>query len=202
MTVFTRVPAALAASVLALALASCATPYASPVEVTRFTAQSPATLGSGTISVRPAPGAPGGTLEFAAWEQAVAAQLQRLGYRLVQSGPASQVAEVRVMREERAAEGRRGPISVGVGGSTGSYGSGLGLGLGFDLSGGPKPVIDTELGVIIRDNATGQPLWEGRATFGATTDSKLAQRQAAADRLAAALFDGFPGRSGETIEVR
>lgn len=184
----------------AFALAGCATPYASPVEVTRFTAEAPARLGSGTIAVRAAPGSPGGTLEFAAWEEAVASQLARLGYTV--QAQAAQVAEVRVLRAERSSEQPRGPVSVGVGGSTGSYGSGLGLGLGFDLSGPPKPVIDTELGVIIRDSATGAPLWEGRAGFGATTDHKLADRQAAAARLAGALFAGFPGQSGETIEVR
>lgn len=194
-----RLALALAAPVLALS--ACATPYASPVEVTRFTAPDRAELGRGAITVRPAPGMQGGTLEFAAWEQAVAAELARLGYSVGQSA-APQVAEVRVEREERRADGRRGPVSVGVGGSTGSYGSGLGLGLGFDLSGRNRPLVDTQLGVVIRDSATGQSLWEGRAAFSATTDSELARREAAATRLASALFSGFPGRSGETIEVK
>lgn len=187
---------------LSLSVAGCATPYASPVEVTRFIGNAPARLGSGTISVRPAPGAPGDTLEFAPYQQAVAAQLETLGYRVISDGVAAQVAEVRVGRELRTAAGRRGPVSVGVGGSTGSYGSGVGLGVGLDLTGAPKPVTDTLLGVIIRDNGTGQALWEGRASFGASSDSPYAQRQAAATRLATALFNGFPGQSGQTIEVK
>jgi hypothetical protein len=191
-----------AAAIALLALSACATPYASPVEVTRFIGDSSQRLGSGTISVRAAPGAPGGTLEFAAYEQAVAAELTRLGYRVITEGVAAQVAEVRVGREQLATEGRRGPVSVGVGGSTGSYGGGLGVGLGLDLSGPKKPVIDTQMGVIIRDNGNGRALWEGRAAFGASTDSEFAERQAAASRLANALFTGFPGESGQTIEVK
>lgn len=198
----TFLPAAFAASLLA----GCATPYASPVEVTRFSApaapQAATRVGSGTIAVRAAPGAPGGTLEFSVYEQAVAEQLARVGYQVQPGGPAAQVAEVRVGRVQLAPGERRGPVSVGVGGSTGSYGSGVGLGVGLDLSPPPKPVIQTELGVIIRDNATGQALWEGRAEFGASTDSPLADRQAAAARLAGALFGGFPGASGQTITVK
>lgn len=191
-----------AALALPLCLAACATPWASPVEVTRFTGSAATQLGSSTIAVRAAPDAPGGTLEFAAYEQAVAAQLTGLGYTVLADGVAAQVAEVRVMREQRAPDSRRSPVSVGVGGSTGSYGSGVGLGVGLDLSGPKKPIIGTHLAVTIRDNGTGQTLWEGRAAFDATTDSSYAERQAAAARLAAALFGGFPGESGETIEVK
>lgn len=189
-------------AVAAALLAGCATPYASPVEVTRFSAPAAARLGSGTIAVRAAPGEAGGTLEFSAYEQAVATELTRLGYTLAQSGPAAQAAEVRVGRVQLAPDGQRSPVNVGIGGSTGSYGSGVGLGIGLDLTPPPKPVIQTELGVIIRDNASGQVLWEGRANFGASTDSPLADRQAAAARLAAALFGGFPGASGQTITVK
>src|SRR5690606_42017636 len=40
----------------------------------------------------------------------------------------------------------RSPVNVGVGGSTGSYGSGVGLGVGINLGGGSRPSeqIDTE----------------------------------------------------------
>ena len=38
--------------------------------------------------------------------------------------------------------------------------------------------------------------------FTATSNSNFADQRAAAAKLADALFDGFPGRSGETIEVR
>jgi hypothetical protein len=187
--------------VAALMLAGCAQTYVSPVSVTRFVGQAPARLGIGPIAVRAAPGM-ANSLEFAPYWQAVSAELTRLGYRVVPGNDAAQIAEVRVDRAVEQPGRRRNPVSVGVGGSTGSYGSGLGLGLGFDLSGPPPAVADTRIGVIIRDAAGGQPLWEGRADFAASANSKFGNAQAAAAKMAAALFAGFPGRSGETIEVR
>ena len=112
------------------------------------------------------------------------------------------MAEVRVERFTDAPGARRGPVNVGVGGSTGSYGSGVGVGIGLDLSGPPPEVTGNQLGVVIRDNASGQALWEGRAEFSASTNSDFASAQAAARKMAGALFAGFPGQSGETIEVK
>jgi hypothetical protein len=192
---------ALAPIAAALLLSGCAQTYVSPVSVTRFVGQAPARLGIGPIAVRAAPGM-AHSLEFAPYWHAVSAELTRLGYRVVPGNDAAQIAEVRVDRAVEQPGRRRNPVSVGVGGSTGSYGSGLGLGLGFDLSGPPPAVADTRIGVIIRDAAGGQPLWEGRADFAASANSKFGNAQAAAAKMAAALFAGFPGRSGETIEVR
>ncbi len=185
----------------ALLLAGCAQTYVSPVSVTRFVGQAPARLGQGPIAVRAAPGT-ANSLEFAPYWQAVAGELTRLGYRVVPGDDAAQIAEVRIDRAVGQPGRGRNPVSVGVGGSTGSYGSGLGLGLGFDLSGPPPAVADTRMGVIIRDGANAEPLWEGRAEFAASANSRYGDAQAAAAKMAAALFAGFPGRSGETIEVR
>lgn len=195
----------------ALAVAACTSTHVSPVEVTRFVGDSPARLGSGTIAVRAAPGRTGDSLEFAAYQQAVAAELERLGYRVVPAEAAQsqvpgtsagQVAELRVNRTIERPGGERSPVNVGVGAATGSYGSGVGLGVGIDLGAArPRDVVDTEMGLIIRDNATGAALWEGRARFSASADSDLADLQASAARLARALFSAFPGESGETIEV-
>ena len=185
------------------ALAGCTQTVISPVSVTRFVAPQPAQLGRGTIAVRAAPGVPGNTLEFSQWQQAVAAELSRLGYQVVPEGSvASQVAELRIERFVDTPERRRGPVNVGVGGSTGYYGSGMGVGVGIDLSGPPPEVTANHLGVTIRDNGTGQALWEGRAEFSASRNSLYAGAQAAAQKMAAALFAGFPGESGETIEVK
>ena len=192
----------LASLAAGLALAGCTQTVVSPVSVTRFVGPAPVQLGMGTIAVRPAPGMPGGTLEYSFWEQAVAAELAELGYQVVASEPASQVAEVRFERFADVPERRRSPVGVGVGGSTGSYGSGVGVGVGIDLSGRPPEVTGNQLGVIIRDNASGEALWEGRAEFSASANSDYASAQAAAQKMADALFAGFPGESGETIEVR
>ena len=191
-------------SLVALALlAGCTTPaYVSPVEVTRFSASQPSPLGRGSIAVRAAPGGQPDSCEFAAFQAAVANELQEVGYTVTDS--AAQVAEVRVQRfVARNEGGRRSPVSVGAGGSTGSYGSGVGLGIGINLGGNrPAEQIDTQLQVMIRPSAGGDALWEGRARFTATANSDFADQRAAAGKLADALFDGFPGRSGETIEVR
>jgi hypothetical protein len=129
-------------------------------------------------------------------------QLVRLGYAEQAAGGGAQVALVRLERQTYRPDRRRGPVSVGLGGATGSYGSGLGLGVGIDLSGPPPDVIDTALAVTIRDRASGRSLWEGRARFVVTSKSPLADAPANAAKMAEALFRDFPGQSGETIEVR
>ena len=97
---------------------------------------------------------------------------------------------------------RGGPVSVGIGGSTGSFGSGVGLGSGLDPSGPPAGEVDTELSVTIRERAGDRVLWEGRARFTVSARSPLANSQLGAARMTEALFKGFPGTSGETIEVK
>lgn len=189
--------------ILAGLLAGCAaSSHVTPVEVTRFVGQTPAQLGSGTISVRAAAGDGGNPLEFAAYEQAIAAELVKLGYRVAPVDSAAQIAEVRYSRSAPQAQERRSPVSVGVGGSTGSYGSGLGVGLGLNLGGKPAQMIGSEMSVVIRDRATNAPLWEGRAQFSASTNSDFSSNNAAATKLAGALFTNFPGNSGETVTVR
>ena len=188
-----------------LALTACATPQG-PIEVTRFVDPvGAARLGQGTVFIESAPGSPDG-LEAAPYKAAVAAALVRLGYRETARADASQIAQVRIERFVETAQGRRSPVSVGVGGSTGSYGSGVGLGVGINLGGGPRPTIGTQLGVTLRDArsgaAGGANLWEGRADIRTTDKSPLADRNANAQALAAALFRDFPGRSGETVQVR
>lgn len=192
---------ALAAVASAVLVAGCTTPaYVSPVEVTRFTGTAPALLGSGPIAVRAAPGEAPDSWEYAAFQTAVSEELRQLGYT-VTGDSAAQVAEIRVERYVARTDGRRSPVNVGVGGSTGSYGSGVGVGVGINLGGRPAERIDTTLHVMIRPSGGGDALWEGRANFTATANSDYAEQRAAAAKLADALFDGFPGRSGETIEV-
>ncbi|WP_374407596.1 DUF4136 domain-containing protein [Pelagerythrobacter sp.] len=200
-------PAKFALATAALAsLAACATPAVTgPVEVTRFlepTASSQ--LGRGTIFVETAPGVDGDSLALAPYKDAIARELAALGYREGSRDAATQVAQVRVERYSSGPGGqRRGPVSVGVGGGTGSYGSGVGLGLGFNLGGGgPREMIDTMVGVMIRDKSTNATYWEGRAQFSVSDNSPYADTPANAAAVADALFRDFPGNNGETIEVR
>jgi hypothetical protein len=189
---------------LVASLGACTTSFVSPVEVTRFTGSEPHLLGQGEIVVRAAPGQDPASLENRVFEDAVAAELTRLGYTVVQ-GDAPQVAEVRVERFVMQASGHS-PVSVGVGAASGSAVNprhgGVGAAVGIDLTPRPSDQIVTQMRVMIKPATGGTALWEGGAQFNATANSNYGSVDAAAGRLAGALFGGFPGQSGETIRVR
>jgi len=192
----------LLAAGLCAGLSGCVTPVG-PVEVTRFHAPDVTPLGKGPITVAPAPGMDAGSIELRSFQIAVIQELQRLGYsEAADNAPGGQIAYVRLTRTKIEPERTHGPVSVGLGGSAGSYGSGLGVGIGIDLSGKPAATVQTELAVTIKDKTSGVALWEGRASIAVSAKSPLADTQLAAPKLAAALFQAFPGNSGETIEVK
>lgn len=172
-------------------------------EVTRFHLGDTSMLGRGPITIEAAPDMDTNTLEFGIWSAAVAQQLTAFGYGPVNSGGSSgQVAQVRVSRSTLQAVREGSPVSVGVGGATGSYGGGVGMGIGIDLSGPPANQVATELSVTIREKGSNRTVWEGRASNMVSVKSPLASPQASAQKLSAALFQGFPGNSGETITVK
>jgi hypothetical protein len=188
----------------ALALGGCAA-QVGPVEVTRFSAPDASMLGQGLIRVDPANPQDASSLEFRTYAAAVAQELAKLGYRQALPGETVGNTQVAVLSVERQVyqPGRQGsPVSVGVGGSTGSYGSGLGLGLGINLAGKPQDQVETRMQVMIKDRPDGRTLWEGRASFTVGSKAPTAQTSLGAAKMAEALFRGFPGRSGETILVK
>ena len=186
-------------------LASCASiPGPSPVEVTRFHDVSALSEASGrSVFVSDAPSSEESGLSSSAYKRAVASELNRLGFAEAGGDAAGLIAEVRLERFQIAAENRRrGPVDVGVGGSTGSYGSGVGLGIGINLGGGGSGErVGTELGVMLKDKSTGKTVWEGRAQFTVSPKSELAAADRNAQIIAEAMFREFPGNNGETIEV-
>ena len=186
---------------LTLALGGCVAPVG-PVEVTRFHAPDVTPLGKGEIVVEPAPGGDPASLEWQTYSAAVMRQLQLLGYSEGKSGSSGQVAQLLVTRRTLQPERSSSPVSVGLGGSTGTYGSGLGLGIGINLSPKPAAQVQTDLAVSIRSRANGAVLWEGRASFTVSAKSPLATTALAAPKMSEALFAGFPGQSGESIEVK
>lgn len=195
--------APVAAFFSALLLAACQTP-AGPVEVTRFhriaegvaVAPAPATVTAAPDS------SPAQTIEQRIYEAAVTTQLQKLGYAIPPAGPAAVRAEVRVTRSLVEAADNRGPVSVGVGGSTGSYGSGVGMGLGINLGGGTRPTVVTRLEVRLIRLSDDLTVWEGRAIHRAKQGSPADQPGLAAPGVAAALFRDFPGQSGAAVLVQ
>ena len=195
-----------AAPLAALALAACATPaYVSPVEVTRFVAEQPGAPQPGPIGLGAGPGLDPGSLEFSIYRDAVAEQLESLGFTVTTEDPPI-VAIIELDQVvKQPGYGRRSPVSVGGAASTGSYGSGVGVGIGINLNSlsGPDPdEIDSRLAVSIRPAEGGTALWEGRALMTATSNSDYADSNAAAARLATALFRDFPGNDGETVEIK
>lgn len=192
----------------ALSFGGCATAVP-PVEVTRFHASAPAGWAPGTrYTVDAAPLGNAGamvdapSLEWGTYRTAVEQQLQRQGLVAAPDGARAPL-KVRIgfERMNREGVGKRSPVSVGVGGSTGSYGSGVGLGIGLNLGGGPKRMADLQLSVRIDDSTSGQALWEGRALTAVPVKAPANQPSLAAAKLAEALFKDFPGESGRTISV-
>ncbi len=191
----------LAAALAAMALGGCATAL-SGVDVTRF--HNDAVARSGTISIVAREAGDPSSLAFRPSANAVSAALTRVGYQVLDRGAPGAafeaVVDVRSQIVQPTAE-RRSPVSVGVGGSTGSFGSGLGVGVGINLSGRPKPMVVTQLRVQIRRTGDGTAIWEGRAETAAKQGSPAAQPGMAAGKLADALFKDFPGVSGATVHV-
>ena len=180
-------------------LAAAPLALANPVEVTRFhTPDSIAGVKTGAAAVVPADGMAPESLETRAWIDAVRREILALGFGEATPGGADRIVEVRVDRQTSRTERARNPVSVGVGGSTGGWHSGVGLGVGFSFGGGPRERTFTRLAVTIRDRVTGRALWEGRAENLESAKDKRASVDLAAPRLAHALFAGFPGKSGAT----
>lgn len=191
----------LAGIALALALSGCVAPVG-PVEVTRFHVPDVSRLGKGAIAIEPAAGMDPASLEWQSYQAAVRRQLALVGYAEAPTGGGAQVALLKLTRGSYQPQRSGGPVSVGLGAGTGSYGSGVGLGVGLNLSPPPAAQVETELAVTIRDRAARETLWEGRASFTVSDRSPLADTGLAAPKMAEALFAGFPGQSGETIQVK
>ena len=186
---------------LALSLLSACVVPTGPVEVTRFNRASEGVpYGNGSFGIEVAgESSADRSLSASPYVAAVTREMQRVGYRN-QAGTSDVVAEIRfgarMIRPER-----RSPVSVGVGGSTGSYGSGIGLGVGINLGGGSAAQLQTTLSVRIIRRSDQMVIWEGTALQSAKAGSPAAQPAIAASKLAEALFKDFPGVSGETIRV-
>ena len=202
----TRVLIAPAIAIAAL-LSGCVTPLP-PASATRFhRIDGQVTMPAGIYEIAQPTGLDLSARPDPSYAAAVASQLDRLGHRtiLIAAGQADYRVDVRVERSERAAPLANSPVSVGVGAGTGSYGSGLGVGVGINLAsllgGGNRDVLATRLLVRITRRGEAQALWEGRAETFARTGTPAAGAGLNAQKLAEALFAGFPGRSGETITV-
>jgi hypothetical protein len=204
-------------SILVLALAgasltACATGTSlPPTEVLRYHLGEP--IDRGTIAVQPLTGGGPASIEFKTYAAAVQGELLKSGYSVPVAGAKPMlVATVGFTRTTQAGPPRRSPISIGIGGGGfsggggrrgGGGGVGLGGGVGFPIGGGGSTaILVSELSVTIKRSADQSPIWEGRAQTFADARKEDATTDIQAGKLARALFMGFPGESGRTIQVK
>ncbi|HEX8214694.1 MAG TPA: DUF4136 domain-containing protein [Allosphingosinicella sp.] len=174
----------------AASMAGCAAlPFvrgpAAGVDVARFHLNQP--VAKARIAVEPAEAADRNDPEFLGYQAAVARQLVRHGWTVVPTTAQSeQIALIDVEQGGRAALAQRSTI-----------GGGARIGAG---SGSPD-LVTTLLEVSIRRRSDATVFWEGRADIEGHAGSAGANRTAAVERLAEALFRDFPGESGRTIRL-
>lgn len=197
--------AILAFTAISASLAGCATtPRSFPVQATRFHYE--ALADRGTVTVEPLPGAAPASLEYKTYAAAVESELLKVGFTTPPPGGRGQyIATVGFTRAPRALPPRNSGVSVGLGGGTFGGGrrggGGVGGGINFPLGAGqPRDGVVTELSVRLRRGA--DAVWEGQAQSLTDTAAPDADAGSVAARLAGALFQGFPGESGRTIEVK
>lgn len=195
------------AATVALLASGCTTGGSriSPVEVTRFHLNQP--IAKGSFSVEPVQTNMSATPEFQTYGNAVAREMEKLGFARAGTTPSDLIVGVAFTRGTKGFVEKRSPVSIGIGaggGGGGWRGGGVGLGggVGFGLGGGQREVIGTELAVQIRRRSDGTTIWEGRAVTDSLESTPGAQPVFQADRLANALFRNFPGESGITTTVK
>lgn len=180
---------------------------ADPIKVTRFHLDQP--IPPGAISVEMAPDAvvaPGPEAQL--YLDAVASALAEQGFaRTDQPSDAAVKPRYRLIvslsRDAQELPRADPPVTLGLGGGGGNGGFGLGGGLSFGVGKRqPRTRLTTELSARMLVEDGQQPVWEGRATQTLIEKGKPAQPGQIADKLAHALFKGFPGESGRTISVK
>lgn len=184
-------------------LAACTTTGSrpGPIDVTRFHLGAP--LERTTVSIEPLSSNARISPEYQTYADAVAVELEKQGY--VRSGSdlaSGYIAGVSFVRSSLGEIRKRPPLTIGLGG--GSFGGSVGVGGGASvgIGGGTAQLIGSELQVQLRRRSDDTVVWEGRALTEGISGSEGAQPGATAQRLAAALFKGFPGESGITITVK
>jgi predicted small secreted protein len=184
-----------AALALAATLAACTTGAGGGgsvrtggIEVGRFHLGEP--IAHAQIAVEPFDRADAASPDFAAASAAVARQLGRLGWTVVNTtGQSEQIALVALQSGSREAIAARSAARVGRGFASGPA---------TTAPGGNASLLE----VAIRRRSDGTVFWEGRALSDARPGSSEPVGAAAAERLATALFRDFPGESGRIIRVK
>lgn len=159
--------------------------------------------GYGPSDERSAPQADGHRND-ATYEAAVVDQLVKLGYDTTAPAPTQgQLVELTITRSVlQPPEPPHKPVSGEMDVGVSNRGSAVGGAIFLDFTKPAKALVSTRLEARIRDRATGNALWEGRADLATRDGDAKWSEQKIATRLADALFGGFPGKSGETVVLR
>ena len=172
------------------------------VDVARFVAEDASALDD------PAPmrivALPGGTDEGttrAIYEAALVDQLVRAGYDTMgKADDDARVIEMRVVRDVLVpAESKKNPVSGEATVGVSNRGSMMAMAVNVDLSDPKKALLSTRLELRIRDHPNGAVLWEGHAAVATRDGDDNWDEAAIANRLAAALFEGFP-MAAQTVD--
>lgn len=191
--------AALAAAALVSGCATTST--GSPVDVTRYHLGEQ--LAPNDVAIEPVNTNGTASFGFQAFADAVGGELATLGFKPTAAGtPSPYIAAVSFTRTSHGFVRKRPPVTIGIGG--GGFGGNVGVGGGasFGIGGGRAEVIATELTVQLRRRSDNSTVWEGRAVTESISGAKGESDQVTAQRLAHAMFKGFPGESGITITVK
>jgi hypothetical protein len=191
----------------ALALTGCASQIPES-RVTRFHLGQP--IAPGELAVEPRDPSLAKELEFQAYARIVQGEFARQGFRVAPNLARSElIAVVDVSRSWRPTGRSSGSsMSIGMGGASGGgWHGGTSVGLGGAISfplGKRKEQMDvlTQLSVQLKRRSDSTVIWEGRAESVARDGTPYANPEASVARLAEALFQGFPGQSGEIITVK
>ena len=221
MNMIKKAAAAVLAGAAAIGLSGCATGL--PAKVTRFQAM-PAPQGQSFYVVPGAGEAQGGGLEFSRYAGIVAQQLQAQGYAqaaspqqatmIVQMGYGIDRGTQRIVEDPFARPRFYDPFynprfGVWYGrpyysrfGYYGRFGSPFYYGWDDPFwfgGGGIRSYTEyrSELELDIRNRATNQSLFEGKAVARSTTD----ELGRLVPNLIEAMFTNFPGRNGETVRI-
>jgi hypothetical protein len=183
----------------AMALAGCATN--SGIDVTRFHLNQP--IPSDSIELQPAPGVDPNGLEFRNNAAVVAADLAANGFRQPERpGVSGYIGVLRVEQSSQFRQGNSSRATIGIGGATG--GSNLRVGGNVQVpvgGGGGNTVLVNTLSLQMRRRSENTTVWEGRAVEQVPRNAQ-GSLSASVPRLSRALFQNFPGPSGQTVRVQ
>jgi hypothetical protein len=185
----------------ALVVAGCATSTPT-ADITRFHLNQP--IPKDTLTVVPAAGVDGTSLEFRSYAGSVASQFAAIGFPAAPvPAKSAYVVSVNATQTGRMAPPRSSPVSVGIGGATGGSGFGMGGGVTVPVGGsGPSQININQLALQMKRRSDNSIVWEGRASQQVPANSANASLAAAVPVLTSALLKDFPGPSGQTVTVR